>query len=105
MKLYKRKESEIHYWETWDINSKKGAIHKGVLGKRGDYREVNSRFLSSFRKEIQKEIEAYCKDGYQEVDIEDHYALLIEYKINGHGNNEDLDKRTRLQNRMNETLG
>jgi len=105
MKLYKQIDSTLHFWETWDINDKKGAIHKGIVGKRGEYREVNSKLFSSFRKQIQKEIDSYCKDGYQEIDIENHSILLIEFLVDGMGNSADIDKRTRLQNKMDEVLG
>lgn len=105
IKLYKRIDSAIHFWETWEINEKKGAIHKGIVGKRGEYREVSSKLFSSFRKEIQKEIDDYCKDGYQEVEIEDHSTLLIEFLADGMGTKEDVEKRTRLQDKMDDVLG
>jgi hypothetical protein len=105
MKLYKRVESEIHYWETWDVDKKTGATHSGIIGKRGDYKEIKSGFFSNFRKDIQKEIDKYCANGFQEVDIEKHYTLLIEFSVDGMGTKEDVEKRTQLQDRMNETLG
>jgi hypothetical protein len=105
MKLYKRVDDKLHYWETWDIDNKKGATHKGIVGQRGDYKEIKSGLFSSFRKEIQKEVDEFCKDGYVDVDIEDHFTLLIEFKVEGMGTPEDVEKRTRLQDKMNETLG
>lgn len=105
MKLYKRVDGELHFWETWDINDKTGATHNGIVGQRGDYMEIKSGLFSSFRKEIQKQVDNYCKDGYEEVDIDDHFTLLIEFKVDGMGTPEDVEKRTRLQDRMNETLG
>ncbi len=105
MKLYKRIDNQIHYWETWDVDDKTGATHKGIVGEQGEYNEIKSGVLSNFRKKIQKEIDEYCKEGYQEVEIEDHYTLLIEFAVDGMGTSEDLDKRTRLQDRMDETLG
>lgn len=105
MKLYKRIGNKIHYWETWDINDNMGATHKGIVGQRGDYIEIKSGLFSSFRKQIQKEIDQYFKQGYQEVDIEDHFTLLIEFTVDGMGTREDLEKRTRLQDRMDDILG
>lgn len=105
MKLYKRIDSQIHYWETWDVDDKTGAIHKGIVGEQGEYIEIKSGVFSNFRKKIQKEIDEYCEAGYQEVDIEDHYTLLIEFAVEDMGTNEDIEKRTRLQERMDETLG
>ncbi len=105
MKLYKRVDNEILFWETWDIDDKTGVVHKGIIGQRGDYKKVKSGLFYSFRKEIQKEIDQYFKNGYQEVDIEDHFTLLIEYKVDGMGTNEDVERRTRLQDRMDDILG
>ena len=105
MKLYKTVENEIHYWETWDINEKKGATNTGLIGKEGDYKEIKSGLLSNFRKTIQKEIDRHCADGFHEVDIEQHYTLLIEFSVDRMGTEQDVEKRTRLQDHMNEMLG
>jgi len=37
--------------------------------------------------------------------MENHRILLIEYKVEGMGNTEDLNKRSKLQERMDQTLG
>ena len=105
MKLYKKIGTEIHYWETWDINKKKGATNTGIIGKEGDYKEIKSGLFSNFREIIQKETDKYYADGFQEIDIEDHYTLLIEFSVDGMGAEQDVEKRTRLQDRMNEILG
>jgi hypothetical protein len=105
MKLYKTIENKIHFWETWDINEKKGGINTGIVGEIGNYKEVKSGLFYNFRKSIQKEIDEYCANGFQEVEIEEHYTLLIEFSVNGMGTEEDVEKRTRLQDRMNEMLG
>ena len=48
--------------------------------------------------------DAYAK-GFTEVDLDDHAILLVEYAVDGFGTPQDLDKRHRLQDRLNETLG
>ena len=35
MKLYKTINNKIHFWETWDINEKKGATNIGIVGEIG----------------------------------------------------------------------
>ena len=105
MKLYKTINNKIHFWETWDIDEKKGAINIGIVGEIGDYKEIKSGLFSNYRKTIQKEIDKYCADGFEEVDIEQHYTLLIEFSVDGMGTEQDVEKRTRLQDRMNEMLG
>lgn len=105
MKLYKRVEDEILFWETWDIDDDNGAVNRGIIGQVGEYREVQSSILESFREKIQKEVDVVFENGYQEVDIEDHYTLLIEFIVDEMGTPEDVEKRTRLQDRMNDFLG
>jgi hypothetical protein len=43
--------------------------------------------------------------GFHEISLEDHCIVLIEYEIDGMGNVDDVDKRYRLQERMDQTLG
>jgi len=105
MKLYKRDGDKILFWETWDIDDKSGAINQGTVGEVGQYRVIESGLSKGFRKVIQKELDVFFDNGYQEVDIEDHYTLLIEYLVDGMGTPEDVEKQTRLEDRMNEFLG
>ena len=56
LKLYKRAANEILYWETWDKDEKTGVVHWGIVGQRGQDKEIKSGLFSNFRKEIQKGI-------------------------------------------------
>ncbi|QTE40174.1 hypothetical protein J3L18_14315 [Mucilaginibacter gossypii] len=105
LKLYKKDAAVINYWETWDKDDKTGLIHWGIVGEVGQNEEIHSSLLSSFRKKIQTIINKKIDEGYRHVDIDDHYTLLIEYIIEGMGTPEDIEKRTRLQNKMDEVLG
>ncbi len=105
LKLYKRTDNGIHYWETWDKDDKTALVHWGIVGQRGQDKEVKSGIFSNFRKVVQKEIDNLITNGFEEIDIEDHYTLLIEFKVEGMGTPQDVEKRTRLQNRMDSTLG
>lgn len=105
MKLYRLSKSGSAYWEAWDMDKNRAIIHWGILGERGKSREVRSTLFSSFRKKLEKEAQEYLDNGYSAVAEEDHRLLSIEFKIKGHGSPEDLEKRIRLENRMNETLG
>ncbi|MFI5136621.1 MAG: hypothetical protein ACHQIM_02260 [Sphingobacteriales bacterium] len=105
LKLYKRTDNEIFYWETWDKDNKTGIIHWGKVGEKGNNKEVKSGLFTNFRKEIQKEINNALSEGYREVDSDELFTLLVEYKVDGMGTPEDLKKRTKLQGRMDGTLG
>ena len=74
LKLYKQVDNEILYWENWDKDEKTGVVHWGVVGQRGEDKEIKSGFFSNFRKEIQKEVDKKMQDGYDEIDDD---ALLL----------------------------
>jgi hypothetical protein len=105
LKLYKKINNTLHYWETWDKDEKTGIVHWDIIGNRGEYKEVKSTLFENFRKKIQKEITIKSKEGFDEIDIDDHYTLLIEFSVDGMGTLEDVEKRTRLQNKMDHALG
>jgi hypothetical protein len=103
LKLYKNIDGILHYWETWDRDNKTGVIHWGIVGERGQSEEIKSDLLKSFKVKIQKLVDQKIKEGFEE--IEDLYTLLIEYSIDGNGLPQDVDKRHKLEKRMNELLG
>ncbi|GAA4321192.1 hypothetical protein GCM10023149_20930 [Mucilaginibacter gynuensis] len=105
LKLYKNDNGTISYWETWDKDSKNALVHWGVIGNKGQSKEVKSGLFKSFKKEIQQEIDQLIAEGYGVIDTEDHYTLLIEYIVDGMGTLEDVEKRYSLENLMNEVLG
>ena len=105
LKLYKQVDNELLYWETWDKDEKTGVIHWGIVGERGQDKEIKSGLFSNFRKAIQKEIDEKIKEGYSEFDEDNLTFLEIEYIIDGFGTDQDLDKRHRLEEKMDSVLG
>lgn len=105
LKLYKLTDNQLHYWETWDKDEKTAIVHCGVVGQRGQDKEVKGGLFSNFRKIVQKEINEKLKDGYAEFDEDKLSFLEIEYKIDGFGTQQDLEKRHRLENKLDGILG
>ncbi|MBK9421322.1 MAG: hypothetical protein IPN44_09740 [Flavobacteriales bacterium] len=54
LKLYKLIDNQLHYWETWDKDEKTAIVHWGVVGQRGQDKEVKGGLFSNFRKTVQK---------------------------------------------------
>ena len=104
LKLYKFTDDKKEYWETWD-NDGSHTVHWGVLGTRGESKTVKSSFFKKAEDIIQKEIDGLISQGYRPINDEDHITLLIEYAVDGMGTKEDVEKRHRLEERMNEALG
>jgi len=105
IKLYKQVDKDMWYWETWDKDEKTGIVHWGIVGHRGQAKEIKSSLFSNFRKTIQKEIDQKLNEGYAEFNKDDYSFLEIEYVIVGFGTEEDLDKRHRLEDKMDQVLG
>ena len=105
LKLYKLIDNQLYYWETWDKDEKTAIIHWGVVGQRGQDKEVKGGLFSSFRKAVQKEIDCKLQEGYAEFDESPITFLEIEYKICEVGTEQDLEKRHRLEDLLNELLG
>jgi predicted DNA-binding WGR domain protein len=105
IKLYKLIDAKLHYWEAWENNKKSATIHWGIVGERGQDKKIKNGFFSNFQNTIQKEIDEKIKDGYAEFDEDKSSFLDIEYKIDGFGTDQDIDKRHRLEEYLNELLG
>jgi len=105
LKLYRFTQAKKEYWETWDNDDGSHTVHWGELGTRGESKTVKSGLLKKAEVAIQKEIDGRVADGFQPVDHEDHFTLLVEYAVDGMGTKEDVEKRHRLEDQMNDILG
>lgn len=105
LKLYRFSDGKKEYWETWEDERQSHTVHWGELGTSGASKTVHSTLFAKAEKTIQKEIDQLVKLGFRPIDMDDHCTLLIEYAVDGMGAAEDLEKRHRLQSRMDETLG
>jgi hypothetical protein len=81
-------------------------VHWGVVGERGQSKQIKYGFFSNFRRTVvQKEIDKKISQGYREFDENRFSYLEIEYNIEEFGTEQDLAKRHRLEEKMNEILG
>lgn len=104
LKLYRLAAVQKEYWETWEGNSVH-TVHWGELGTRGTSKTVESTRTMSATSVIQKEVDARVSEGFAPIEPDDHAILMIEYAVDGMGSKVDVEKRHRLEDRMNETLG
>ena len=102
--LYKKIDNKLNYWKYWEKDSKTGYIHWGEIGTKGQYKEVKSGIFNNQKNKIEKERERKLNEGYSEFDENKLEFLEIEYLINGLGTMEELDKRHRLENEMDQIL-
>lgn len=103
VKLYKTENDSIHYWEAW-INEKNNVTtHWGKIGDKGVTKIITRNWLNSAVKNAKKEEKIYRNKGYSESS--DLKKIIIQYDIDGFGNEKDISKRHRVEAIMNEELG
>lgn len=105
LKLYKNINGVLHYWEAWESDPKTIVVHWGIVGQRGKTKEIKAGFFSNHKETAQKLINQQMDEGYKEFNEDEISFLEIEYKIIGFGSEEDLNKRHKLEERMDQTLG
>lgn len=105
LKLYRFSADAKEYWETWDNGDGNFTVHWGELGTKGNHKIVKSSLFSNAEKKVKSEIDKSIAGGFQEIEMDEHSVLLVEYEVDGMGTGEDVEKRYRLQDRMGETLG
>lgn len=101
IKLYNDKNE---YWEAWEHEGELIA-HWGELGSQGFTTKIERTFFRSAKKRLEKAIAKKRSEGFREKDREELYTLIVEFEVEGHGTVEDIDKRERLFERMNDLLG
>ena len=99
LKLYCLSEEKKEYWETWSNDDGSHRVHWGELGTTGKSKVLKKSLFHNPQKAIQKEIDDLIAIGFSEVD--QTFTLMVEYSVDGFGTPEDLDKRARLQDRLN----
>lgn len=104
-KLYRFDGDKKEYWETWENENGSYTVHWGKLGTTGNTKTIKPSLLKRAKAKIQKEMDKTISNNFRQIDLEDHYILLIEFPVDSMGTKEDVEKRHRLQDRMDETLG
>lgn len=103
-KLYRKTGDSLEYWETWEDRGKH-TIHWGLVGHKGERETFGPTLFGSSAKKVAKLIADREAQGFREIPMDQHSVLQIEYSVVGMGSSSDLDKRHRLENRMDEVLG
>jgi hypothetical protein len=105
LKLYRFANGKKEYWETWADDRGTHTVHWGILGTKGETKVVKSSLFRKAESSIQKDIDRLIVDGFHPIDADDHATLMIEYAIDDTCGASDVDKRHRLEGKMNELLG
>ncbi|PHS18367.1 MAG: hypothetical protein COA78_02560 [Blastopirellula sp.] len=104
IKLYTGIDNQMKYNEAW-IDDDCVVQHFGRIGTKGRTRYHDCNPALSDEDNIFQVLKSAFNKGYQEIDLDNHSIIIIEFQIIGMGSEEDIEKLNRLQDRMNETLG
>jgi hypothetical protein len=102
--IYNEKQACYYYDEAW-VDGNEVVEHVGKVGTTGRVRRHPRDPGLPDDENVRRVLEPALRGGYREIPLEEHASLVIEYRIDGFGSAADLDKRHRLEARMNELLG
>jgi hypothetical protein len=103
IKLYNTDET-VRYWEAWATPSEV-TIHWGILGEIGETREIPISAGDNPKAIIEREAKKPKKDGFRKLPKSKLQKLVIQYPIDGMGDSRVLDRRIKVEELMNESLG
>jgi hypothetical protein len=104
LKLYKRGPRGIRYWEAWKLAGMV-VVHEGKLGERGKASYLVPRKTQSAERFIQEKAKKPREKGYAEIPREEHYQIVVQYRLKGWGSPADLKKGHRIEDLLNGCLG
>jgi hypothetical protein len=101
LKLYRQTAQGPLYWETWEAGDEL-VIHHGALGDTGETEILPNS--GAARQHVADETEQRRSEGYREIEDEDHVTVVVQYRINGWGTEEDLRRRETVQCLLDQCL-
>ena len=104
LKLYKQGRGGMRYWEAW-ARGVWVVVHEGKLGERGKVRHLEPQEGKTPEQMIAKAAETPRSKGYSEIPMEEHYQVVVQYRLETWGSSEDLAKAHKIEGLLNECLG
>jgi len=104
LKLYRSKDGVKEYWEAWATPGEI-TIHWGKLGEEGESSELPVDAGVNPNETIEREAKPIRAAGFKPLKRTQQRSIVIQYKINGHGTTDELDKCVQIEELMNEWLG
>src|SRR5688572_3043226 len=99
IKLYKRDGAQLLYHEAWE-NDGVVTEHWGFCPDSGETRDHAIPRGTGGDAVMEKILQVPRSCGYEEIDLDDHGRLMIQYHVEGMGTASDLKKRHALEERM-----
>ena len=105
IKLYKKSDTNVLYWETWNVDEKNAITHWGSLGSLGEHNKIETSSHSKLKNKINSLIADKINDGYAEISLEKQFTVGVTFKLKTWGTTEDLNRREEIRNILTHHLG
>jgi predicted DNA-binding WGR domain protein len=104
VKLYRTSGGVTEYWEAW-FTATEVTIHWGKVGEKGENRELPLEASIHPSEIVKRESKHLRAAGFKPKKANEMHSLVIQYHVDGHGTVNELDRRDRVEELMNECLG
>jgi hypothetical protein len=105
IRAYKEVNDDVLYFHIWETDENNAVFYQGVMGNKGELEHVSAKNPDDLTDKINQKIDELNDTGWNGIDDDEYDILVIEYKIDGDGTEEDHKKRQAVQDRVNEVLG
>lgn len=105
--LYKKLSFRpLRYHEAWfDPQERQIVEHWGIVGRTGETRNHDLDETDNEESAVGRVLAEAIANGFRPFPEDDHQIIVIEYIIDGFGDEKDLAKRHSLEEHMNHKLG
>jgi hypothetical protein len=104
LKLYKKEDDKTLYWEAWPEGDDV-VVHFGELGQQGETTTLSLPEFEPPDTAIQKHAEEARAAGFQEIDQEELYELIVQYKVESDAGLDDVQLAYQVEEVLNDCLG
>lgn len=101
LKLYKRENETMLYWEAWEENEEI-LVHFGVLGEIGETTTIPLAEFEPPDTAIQRHAQEAREAGFSEIEAEDMVEVIVQYASEDSRGEDFVEK---VENALNDSLG
>lgn len=102
--MIKQVNDEVFYWESWK-DGKTIVIHYGTVGDTGETEEKKLGLFQKAEKIMDELAEEKANQGFEYLDEDELFELVIQYSYEENEMKETLEKRHAVENLIDECLG
>lgn len=104
IKMKKLVDEKAFYWEVWQ-DGKLLVIHYGIVGDTGETEEKKLSLFQRAEKLMDELAEVKANDGYEYIDEDELFELVVQYSYEEDEMDAILEKRHNVEDLLNECLG